>query len=281
MRAQRAAGYDFIKIHGDLSDSAYHAVMSAAREAGIPVVGHAPRRQGLGAAIAEHQPIAHLEEFLYAYFGHQKEITAENYMALVRDASSQTAKAALPVMTTLTVFCGISRQVQNLDSVLARPEVARVPRGIVAEWRAGANPYTHERFPNTDATDNQCILLKMLARQMQADGVLLVAGTDTPVPSTVPGFSLHDELRLLVEAGLTPYQALRTATVNAATFLGVPGTFGQVTEGSRADLILSSEDPRRNIETLRHPVGLMIRGRWLNTAALDALMPVVTRSRSR
>jgi len=156
-----------------------------------------------------------------------------------------------------------------------------VPRGIVAEWRAGANPYTHERFPNTDATDNQCILLKMLARQMQADGVLLVAGTDTPVPSTVPGFSLHDELRLLVEAGLTPYQALRTATVNAATFLGVPGTFGQVTEGSRADLILSSEDPRRNIETLRHPVGLMIRGRWLNTAALDALMPVVTRSRSR
>jgi imidazolonepropionase-like amidohydrolase len=274
VRAQRVAGYDFVKIHADFPKEAYHRVMRTAREVGIPVVGHAQRRLGIDETLAEGQPLVHLEEYLYAYFFFKRHtpIPPDSVKELVADASRRTRRAAVPVMPTLAVFCGIASQVMNLDSVLARPEVGRVPARIVDDWRPGKNPYTRERFPNPQVLEDECKLLGMLAKQMQEDGVLLVSGTDTPIASVIPGYSMHDELRLLVEAGLTPYQALRTATVNAATFLGTPGQFGQVTEGARADLLLLPADPRHDLSALRRLHGVMVRGRWFDPAALVALM---------
>ena len=274
VRAQRAAGYDFVKIHADFGDSAYRRVMRTAREVGIPVVGHAQRRLGIDATLAEGQPLAHLEEYLYAYFYFKRHtpIPSDSVQELVNDASRRTKRAGVPVMPTLAVFCGIASQVTNLDSVLARPEVGRVPARIVDDWRPGKNPYTRERFPNPQVLEDECKLLGMLAKQMAEDGVLLVSGTDTPIASVIPGYSMYEELRLLVEAGLTPYEAFRTATVNAATFLGVPGEFGRVAVGARADLLLLTDDPRVDLSVLRRLRGVMVRGRWFDPSGLVALV---------
>jgi imidazolonepropionase-like amidohydrolase len=86
----------------------------------------------------------------------------------------------------------------------------------------------------------------------------------------VPGFSLHRELRYLVQAGLTPYQALSTGTGEVARFLGTPDDFGTVEPGRRADLILIEGDPLKDVANLRRRAGVMIGGRWLPAAEIKA-----------
>ncbi len=112
-------------------------------------------------------------------------------------------------------------------------------------------------------------LLGALHRQ----GVPIMAGTDAlGVPFVIPGHSLHRELALLDECGLTPYQVLWTATVGPARFLGLGPEFGTIAEGKRADLILVEGDPTSNLACLARPEGVMVRGVWLPRAQLDRML---------
>jgi imidazolonepropionase-like amidohydrolase len=101
-------------------------------------------------------------------------------------------------------------------------------------------------------------------------GAGLLLASDAPQILNVPGFSVHDELGLLIEAGLTPAEALMTGTVNPARFIGAKNTFGRVAQGLEADLVLTSENPLLQIDTLRHPLGVMLRGRWLSASDISA-----------
>lgn len=104
-------------------------------------------------------------------------------------------------------------------------------------------------------------------------GVPLLAGTDAfGVGIIPPGRSLHAELEILVEAGLTPYQALRTATVEPARFLGREHEFGRIAPGQRADLVLLAADPLADIRAIAEPRGVMLRGQWLPRDTLDAMV---------
>jgi imidazolonepropionase-like amidohydrolase len=113
-------------------------------------------------------------------------------------------------------------------------------------------------------------LLSKLTAAFRQAGARMMAGTDAPIPGVVPGFSLHDELKLLVAAGLTPYEALRTATANVAEFLGQPDEFGTVTVGSRADLLLLDANPLTDVANAARRSGVMLRGRWLPESDLRA-----------
>jgi imidazolonepropionase-like amidohydrolase len=103
----------------------------------------------------------------------------------------------------------------------------------------------------------------------------MLAGTDTPLPGIHPGRSLHEELALLVDAGLSPYDALATATVNAGRFVrehvATGARVGTVEPGMRADLLLVDGDPRGRLAVLRAPRGVMAAGRWWDGATLDAM----------
>jgi imidazolonepropionase-like amidohydrolase len=91
-------------------------------------------------------------------------------------------------------------------------------------------------------------------------------------PGVVPGFSAHDELADLVAAGLTPYQALRAATANAAEFLGAGNQRGTVAEGQNADLVLLDANPLVDIENTRRIAGVVLRGRWLSKAEIGGML---------
>ena len=112
---------------------------------------------------------------------------------------------------------------------------------------------------------------------MHDAGVPILVGTDAggyggSVPYVLPGFSMREELMALVDAGLTPYQALRGATSDAAKLLRGEKEFGTVTEGKRADLILLTENPLQNVAHLDKQLGVMVRGRWLPTHELQAML---------
>jgi imidazolonepropionase-like amidohydrolase len=97
----------------------------------------------------------------------------------------------------------------------------------------------------------------------------LLLGSDSPQILNVPGFSIHHELALLVEAGLTPAEALTTGTVNPGRFFGLENTLGRVAAGFDADLILLQQNPLVQLETLRHPLGVMVRGRWISADEIN------------
>jgi imidazolonepropionase-like amidohydrolase len=105
-----------------------------------------------------------------------------------------------------------------------------------------------------------------------------------PIPGLVPRYSLHDDLSLLEKAGLSRYQALSTATRVPGEFISryVAGAkpSGTVTVGSRADLVLSDEDPLDDLDTLRNPVGVMVQGQWYRRAALQRLRSEVSKGYS-
>jgi imidazolonepropionase-like amidohydrolase len=97
----------------------------------------------------------------------------------------------------------------------------------------------------------------------------LLLGTDAPKPTVLPGFSLHDELQSFVQAGLTPYQALRAGTSDAAIFLHQEAEFGTVDSGRRADLLLLKANPLENVDNVDKRVGVMVAGRWFTEAELQ------------
>ena len=116
-------------------------------------------------------------------------------------------------------------------------------------------------------------LQELLVRVFRDAGVPMLAGTDAPATAAaVPGFSMHEELRNMVAAGLTPYEALRAATANPAEFLGATAEFGTVAVGRRADLILLDGNPLKDIGNTAGLAGVMIRGRWLPRSELQTML---------
>jgi len=111
-----------------------------------------------------------------------------------------------------------------------------------------------------------------LVGPMNRAGVPLLAGTDCPNPYVYPGFSLHDELGLLVRAGLTPAEALRTATINPARFLGVTDSLGSVATGKVADLVLLEANPLDDIANTKRIRAVIRGGRLLDRGALNQLL---------
>lgn len=115
----------------------------------------------------------------------------------------------------------------------------------------------------------------LLARILRDAGVPLLAGTDAGVRYALPGWSLHDELRLLVEVGLSPSEALRAATWEAARALGRVDELGTIRPGYLADLVLLSANPLEDIGNTRHIEAVVLNGRWFGRANIDAVLAEV------
>jgi imidazolonepropionase-like amidohydrolase len=272
---QKRAGYDFIKIHGDFSRDAYHRLFQVARREGIRVIGHAPRNLGVGPMLEERQDaVAHAEEYLDAYFFYKmdesiKSADQETQRRFIAEQEKRipflaqaTAKAGTWVVANLEAYRNIALQVEDLDAALKREGVKYVIPDIAPHWAPEQNTYKRRFKPDRAARFRANYhLLEQTVKGFRDAGVRLLAGTDALNPCVVPGFSLHDELRNLVAAGLTPYEAMRTATANAAEFLGANS--GVVAVGRRADLILVNGDPLKDVSNASHRVGVMLRGQWL------------------
>jgi imidazolonepropionase-like amidohydrolase len=293
---QKLAGYDILKIHGDFSREAYRRLFLVARREGMRVIGHAPRNLGMEVLLEERQEaIAHAEEYLYAHFFFNLDNSSrpagvearrrflkeqEKRMPAIAEA---TAKAGTWLVPNLTAYRGIGQQAKDITPLLNRPEMKYVPPAISVNWQPENNTYV-KRFKGEETVQifqMQYGLLEKLVRGFRDAGVRLMAGTDTPIPSIIPGFSLHDELSDLAAAGLTPYEALRAATINPAEFLGVADRSGSIATGKRADLILLISNPLENVSNAARREGVMVRGLWLSEAELGKMLDEMASSYSK
>jgi imidazolonepropionase-like amidohydrolase len=280
VEAQARAGYDFVKVYSNLGVAEYDAIVAAAAKHRLPVIGHVPREAKLGHALESKQrSIEHLDG--YAGFAERADspvrdakdfklrIAAFRYTddAKLAEAVARTKAAGTWNCPTLVVLDRISK-LDHPDT--ARPEYKLVPPLQIASW----DPKQDFRFKDATAEDFATMResqawRRALVKRLADAGAGILAGTDVGNPWLVPGYSLHQELELLVAAKLTPYQALRAATANAAEFLATTD-LGTITVGARADLVLLDGDPLAQIENTQKIAGVMLRGRWLPAAELAA-----------
>jgi imidazolonepropionase-like amidohydrolase len=277
--AEHVAGrYDFVKVYAGVPAEAYAALMEAAGEAGLPVHGHVPRAVGLRAALAAGQrTIEHLDGFetcLAEGVPAAQEPGGSGFGGVLRawgaadlarlPALAEAARAAgayqCPTLVVLRKVLGPD----DLERELARPELRCVPPFLAQMWRqrAAQGPLAAELARAGDAAR------VATTRALAQAGAPLLLGTDMGNPWVVAGWSVHEELANLVEAGLSPAAALRAATRTPAECLGATGEFGAVATGLRADLLLLEADPRLDVGAASRRVGVVLRGEWFPEAEL-------------
>lgn len=143
---------------------------------------------------------------------------------------------------------------------------------LVREVREPWNGFINAPYPAEHPLSPVYPKLKEIVRGMSAHGVGLLAGTDTPGLAAVPGRALHEELGLLVAAGLTPREALRAATAGPAAYLQASDSLGTIRSGAVADLVLLDSDPLADIANTQRIRAVVARGRYFDRAALDKLI---------
>jgi imidazolonepropionase-like amidohydrolase len=162
------------------------------------------------------------------------------------------------------------------------PRLRYLDPEIEGFWTPSSNPFT-SRFPEERWLSAQAQYRRLveLVPLMAAAGVPILAGSDTPNPWVIPGFGLHDELELLVQAGLTPLQALQAATVNPARFLGRTDELGTVGIGKLADLLVLEANPLEDITATRRIRAVVADGRLYRRAELDGLLDALAAQQAR
>ncbi len=286
------AGVDFIKVLTRLPADSYYALIDRGRKWGLPVVGHVPDEVSVWDAIdARQKSMEHLMGVGLACSRNEDELrrllldsehqhdTAKRreYSQRVLDTYDPArAEKLFQRMATFeswqTPTLVMWSRTYNLDGAerFANPEQKRIPQSVRADWPAPSN----DALPPATAALIQRVWSRYMeiVGRMQADGVPLLAGTDTGDPWSYPGAELHQELELLVKAGLTPAQALRTATINAAKFLEAEDSFGTVEPGKLADLVLLEADPLDDIRNARRIDAVFVHGTYLPRKNLDSLV---------
>ena len=147
-----------------------------------------------------------------------------------------------------------------------QPALKYMRKGLIESW---------ETVPIMDLSDEKRQNRLDMAKALHDAEAKLILGTDFPNPWVIPGFSLHEELSLMVEAGLSPYEAIKTGTVNAAEHMMKQDEFGAVEEGKRADLILIDRNPFEDVRNITKPLGVMTNGVWYPRSMLDQMLQEV------
>ncbi len=285
VREQHAAGYDFLKIHSGLSRAEFAAMADTANELGIRFAGHVPADVGVPTALAAGiATIDHLDGYMETLIPPHEDPTGGvgGYFGLllagVADASriEQVARATADAGTGTVPTQSLFEHTANDWTPAAMRELSEM-RYVDAETLAGWMRAKEELSadPQFDrAVADRAIELRraMILAIHKAGPDLLLLGSDSPQRFNVPGFALHRELGYLVAAGLSPYEALRTGTVNPARFFGVLDERGTVAVGLAADLVLLDENPLDDIGNSRRVHGTMVRGRWLSRQDLDGFL---------
>jgi imidazolonepropionase-like amidohydrolase len=282
VRRQKAAGYDFLKLHPGLNKETFPAIASTAKAVGIPFAGHVSYAVGVWDAIeAGYSSIDHLDGFVEAlvpgidslteqqvglfgmYVGHRADISK------IPKLMRELVRKKIWVVPTQSLAERWFLPGYDAEAFRNDPHSKYMNPNTVDQWiqskknlqaNPGYDPVKIESFVK---------LRRQLILECQLNGIGLLLGCDAPQVFNVPGFSTHNELAYLVDCGLTPYQALKTGTVNVANYLNLEDS-GVIRPGARADLVLLGGDPLKSIYKTQQIDGVVLNGKWLSRSEIDA-----------
>ena len=288
VRDQKSAGYDLLKIHPGVSRAAFDSLAVVANAVRIPFAGHVPLEVGLDAALtSKYSTIDHLDgivEAMYAgpqpltpqlngFFGLgiMRQLDQSRFRAIV-DRVKASGVAMVPTQILLDNYANDATG----DELTSLPEFRYWVPQQVAAWRATKNSLLAQPPVPREQRQEFIALRRRLIKSLYEAGVPFLLGSDAPQLWNVPGFAAHRELAALVAAGLTPYQALRTGTVDVAKFMAEEGRAGVVRVGARADLILLEANPLESIDNSLRINGVVVNGRWIGPAERERMLAALT-----
>jgi imidazolonepropionase-like amidohydrolase len=294
-------GADFIKVQSNLSRDAYFAIADVCRRERITFVGHVPDRVSAAeASDAGQNSIEHLTGVLRACSSNESLLIRKQFAAapkkgskvqsrdrqltwqreLLQSYSDEQASALIAKfmrnqtwqVPTLILLRNDAFPTPESDPS-RDPRRKYIPMQVLANWQKGAKDRDKGATPQEFSLRASLMQASLrIVGKMNAAGVPIMAGTDTTAPFVFPGSSLHEELALLVQAGLTPMQALRDATKLPAEFLGKLQTQGTIEEGKFADLLLLDANPLADIHNTQKIGAVILRGKLLDRGFLDELL---------
>jgi imidazolonepropionase-like amidohydrolase len=280
-------GADFIKVYDGLSPESYFAIADEAKKLKVPFVGHAPTPPGLEACANAGQKsfehMAGVKRYLLQVTG--LAASAINDLGIALRLSTPQAAALFDIfLRNQAWLCPTLTPVFGATGELSRdPRLKYFDDSTRAGWALWLKTpdFIARKAAGTERQQYQSNLA--LVGAMHKGGVGILAGTDTELvpastgslPYCLPGFGLHDELRHLVAAGLSPLDALRTATYNPAKFLGLLDSLGTVETGKLAELVLLDANPLDNIANTTKINMVFTGGRVYRRPALDAMLDAV------
>ena len=307
VRTQHQQGFDFVKLYSFLSKEEFHEAMAAAKALNLYTAGHIPFAVSLDGVLSEGMDeIAHIEEldFEFLEFNRSRKLGHREWFRYILkvatdqmepfDASSpedlrvkyqkqfdkivhQLKASKIPLCTTLSVGDIVVKKLFHPDKLGSDTSSQYLPHGFFELLAQGKNRHQIQFKGYEDFAPKHYTLNQLLLRELHKGGVTLVLGTDAGPRQMglVPGYSLHDELRIMVDNGLSPYEALKLATVNAAEVIKRmkrPGIFGTIEAGKKADLVLISGNPLEDIRNTQKIQGVMASGRWFEKDTLEKLL---------
>jgi hypothetical protein len=281
----KAGGIDFVKVYWNLSREAYFAIADEAKKQRIPFAGHVPFSvDAFEASESGQRSIEHLDGISLTCSTQEarlrvidpNDLAPGKYQQQVFDTYdeqkcarlfSRFARNRTWQVPTLSVF---QRSNSNPNSLANDERLKYIPMTEREEWKRFITRL-QKRTPEQNA-QRRLQMYSKLIQGMRRAGVEFMAGTDLGNEYLYPGFSLHDELVLLVQAGLTPMEALQAATRNPAKFLGRLDSLGTIEKGKIADLVLLDANPLENISNTQRINAVVVNGRYLPKEALQRML---------
>lgn len=269
VRLQKKEGWDLLKVHEGLSLETYDALAKTAKAEGMRFVGHVPDAVGLVHALESGQEtIDHMDGYVEYVNGEKGPLDEKKLAAIVKKSKAAGVWVVPTSALWQVVYNGIP-----LETLMAYPELKYLPPQASASW---ARLYT-ERAPKIDPAVTKNVLANRtrILRALHEGGVKILLGTDAPQQFSIPGFSIHRELLVMSEAGMSPYEILKTGTVNAGQYFAKQDSFGTIEAGKRADLVLLTANPLADVANVAKIDGVMVRGRWYPRKDLDEKLKYV------
>jgi hypothetical protein len=287
------SGYDFIKITNFITRPVYDALIAQAKARGVRVDGHVDPEVGLAHALTSGQSgIHHLDSYFEAVLADsapsRESVTQVGHFRLrnwismdhmddrkIQAVGGATARSGIWSTPTLTLF-DYAFAIHETDSTIrSRPDWKLMPAGMRQLYLRARTQYWSPAAEAIRTEPRRLRYVEVRNRIVKAivdSGGKVMAGSDAPDWFMSPGWTLHRELATFVEAGLTSYQALQTATVNPAEFLNASAEWGTIERGKRADLVLLSANPLENIRNTTRIEGVSVGGKWIPRTELDQMV---------
>jgi hypothetical protein len=274
VRQQKDEGWDLLKVHPGLTRDQYDAMARTAKEVGMRFVGHVPADVGLLHAIQSGQEtFDHLDgyvEYLQGNKGPVPDTQFEEVAKLTREAGAWV----VPTMVLWETLRGTA----ELAALRALPELQYMPRQQIEDWTTAQQNLLMNPTFKPDVAHNIIQNRMRLLKVLSDGGVNILLGSDAPQRFSVPGFSIHREMTRMAQAGMKPYDIIKSGSYNVGVYFKDKDNFGTIETGQRADLILVDANPLENIANIEHRAGVMVRGQWIPEQEIQSRLAKIAAS---